>query len=217
MRIPVHSFLMAGGDGDDHKPLTTHVVTPKVDLVYHLGSSDGPGNIITPIQLRGENYDEWAHAVRTALKAKRKFGFIDGSVVKLINAEKLEDWVAVHSMLVSWLSNTLDSVVRSTIRAYDDARLLWTNLQNRFCVVSGTRVCQLKKALGDCKQGPTEPVAIYFGHLSKVWDALLAYISVPTCSFGGCTCNIVAQVERIRAADYVHHFLIGLDDAYASI
>lgn len=25
---------------------------------FHLGSNDNPGNLITPIQLKGENYDE---------------------------------------------------------------------------------------------------------------------------------------------------------------
>jgi hypothetical protein len=30
----------------------------KVDLTYYLGSSDNSGNMITPIQLRGPNYDE---------------------------------------------------------------------------------------------------------------------------------------------------------------
>jgi hypothetical protein len=38
----------------------------KVDLTYYLGLSDNPGNVITPIQLRGPNYDEWARAIRTS-------------------------------------------------------------------------------------------------------------------------------------------------------
>jgi hypothetical protein len=37
----------------------------KVDLTYYLGLSDNLGNVITPIQLRGPNYDEWARAIRT--------------------------------------------------------------------------------------------------------------------------------------------------------
>ncbi|XP_021721334.1 uncharacterized protein LOC110688883 [Chenopodium quinoa] len=149
---------MAGGyDGGNNN----NSGKQKVDFVYHLGSSDGPGNLITPIQLKGDNYDEWARAVRTALKAKRKFGFVDGTIAKPQDSEKLDDWVAVHLMLVSWLSNTLDPVVRFTIGDYDDASLLQTNLRNRYCVVSGT--------------------------------------------------------QKIRDDDYVHHFLIGLDDAYGPI
>lgn len=47
---------------------------------YYLSTSDNPGNIITQVQLKGDNYDEWARAMRTALRAKKKFGFIDGSL-----------------------------------------------------------------------------------------------------------------------------------------
>lgn len=196
-----------GGDGGKNK----------VDMAYHLGSSDGPGNIITPVQLRGENYDEWARAIRTSLKAKRKYGFVDGSIKKPTDQEKLEDWEAIHSMLVSWITNTLDPSVRATIGEYDDAHLLWNNLKNRFCVVSGTRICQLKMFLGDCKQGKTDSVAVYFGRIAKIWDELNTYITVPACSCGTCTCNIIAQVEKLRQEDFLHQFLIGLDDAYGSI
>ncbi|XP_021761728.1 uncharacterized protein LOC110726556 [Chenopodium quinoa] len=188
-----------------------------VDLTYYLGSSDAPGNLITPIQLRGENYDEWAQAIRRSLMAKRKFGFVDGSIKMPTDEKKLEDWIAVQSMLVSWISNTLDQKLRSTIGDYDDASILWTNLKNRFCVVSGTRVCQLKTALGACHQASTESIADYFGRLSKIWKELLNYTRVPKCKCGKCDCNIVTQVEQIREEDYLHYFLIGLDAHYAAI
>ncbi|KAL2492463.1 Retrovirus-related Pol polyprotein from transposon TNT 1-94 [Abeliophyllum distichum] len=102
-------------------------------MTYHLGSSDGPGNIINPIQLRGENYDEWARAIQTSLKAKRKFGFVEGTVPKPTAEEKLEDWIAVHSMLVSWLTNTIELSVRSTLGEYDD-----TTTKRAFCNPSMT-------------------------------------------------------------------------------
>ncbi|KAL5832051.1 hypothetical protein ACOSQ4_017405 [Xanthoceras sorbifolium] len=110
---------MAGGEGEKKGD-----GDKKVDLTYHLGSSDGPGNIVTPIQLRGEKYDEWVRAFRTSLKAKRKFGFVEGTVPKPTTEEKLEDWIAVHSMLVSWLTNTIEPSVRSTLGEYDNVQLL---------------------------------------------------------------------------------------------
>ena len=39
---------------------------------YDLTSNDNPGSVITQVQLRGENYDEWARAVKTSLRARRK-------------------------------------------------------------------------------------------------------------------------------------------------
>ena len=47
----------------------------KIDLVkkipspYDLNSSDNPGNLITKVQLKGENYGECSRALRTSLRA----------------------------------------------------------------------------------------------------------------------------------------------------
>ncbi|GMI63621.1 hypothetical protein HRI_000031400 [Hibiscus trionum] len=89
-------------------------------------------------------------------------------------------------MLVSWLTNTIEPSVRSTLVEYDDAYLLWKNLKNRFCVVSGTRICQLKTSQGECKQSKTETVENYFGRLSIIRDELVTYVKVSTCQCGGC-------------------------------
>ncbi|XP_021724254.1 uncharacterized protein LOC110691605 [Chenopodium quinoa] len=136
---------MAMGDDDVPPP------PPPVDLEYHLGSSDHSGIIITPIKLRGANYDEWSKAMRRALIAKRKFGFVDGSIKEpTADSSQRKHWIAVNSMLVSWISNTLDDSVRSTIGDYDYVRELW-------------------------------------------------------------------QLGDIRDEDYLHYFLIGLDDPYKEI
>ncbi|KAL9414328.1 hypothetical protein AB3S75_042743 [Citrus x aurantiifolia] len=49
---------------------------------YYLSANDNPGNIITQVQLKGDNYYQWARAMRTALQTKKKFSFIDGSVMQ---------------------------------------------------------------------------------------------------------------------------------------
>ena len=41
-----------------------------------------PLALITPIKVDGKNYDLWEQAVRKALGAKNKLGFIDGKITK---------------------------------------------------------------------------------------------------------------------------------------
>ena len=83
---------------------------------YFLSANDNPGNIITQVQLKGDNYDEWARAMRTALRAKKKFGFIDGSVIQPSDDSMTqEDWWTVNSMQISWILNTIEPTLRSTI------------------------------------------------------------------------------------------------------
>ena len=80
-----------GGSNSDRKMLTPYALT----------SNDNPGNIITQVQLKGENYDEWVRVVHTALLAKKKYGFMDGSIKQSDNDSlELEDWWTINSMLV---------------------------------------------------------------------------------------------------------------------
>ncbi|XP_026380001.1 uncharacterized protein LOC113274816 [Papaver somniferum] len=143
---------------------------------------------------KSTNYDEWARAIRRSLIAKRKFGFFDGTITEPEDCDQLEEWIAVQSMFVSWISNTLEPSIRSSLGDYDNANLMWTHLKRRFCVVSGTRICQLKASLSECKQKNKEGVAVYFGGLNKIWDELVTYVKVPQCKCGKCDCNIASQL-----------------------
>lgn len=49
---------------------------------YYLHPSDNPGSLISPVQLKGDNYEEWVRSMRNALRAKKKIGFIDGTYTK---------------------------------------------------------------------------------------------------------------------------------------
>lgn len=106
----------------------------KIDTTspYYLGSGDNPGNTITHIQLRGDNYDEWARSIRLSLRARRKFGFVDGTITKPKDANKLEDWITVQSMIVSWIMRSIESTVASSISYYEDANYCGMNYGNDF-------------------------------------------------------------------------------------
>lgn len=47
---------------------------------YFLGSSDQPGNMITHVIFSCENCVAWARAMSLLLRARRKYGFMDGSI-----------------------------------------------------------------------------------------------------------------------------------------
>lgn len=105
--------------------------------------------MITPVKLRGTaTYDEWAKAVRRIMISKFKFGFLDGSIKEPTkDTTKMKHWIAVNSMLVSRITNTIDEKLRSTVEDFDVAAELWEHLRKRYCVVSGTLVCHIKVSL----------------------------------------------------------------------
>ena len=45
----------------------------------------------------------------------------------------------------------------------------------------------------------------------------MQYCRVLQCSFGACKCKIARQVAEIREEDYLHYFLMGLNDPYEEI
>lgn len=125
----------------------------RIPSPYDLNASDNPGNIITQVKLRGENYDEWARSMRTSLRARRKWGFVDGTIEQPEEGSiDLEDWWTVQSMLVSWILNTVEPSLRSTMTYSEHAKDLWEDIKERFSVINGPRIQQLKSDLASCKQ-----------------------------------------------------------------
>ena len=166
------------------------VVIRKTISPYDITSNDNPGSLITHVQLKGENYDEWARSLRTALRARKKFGFIDGTIGKPDDGSPdLEDWWTNNSLLVSWIMNTIEPSLRSTMSHMEVAMDLWNDIQERFSIVNGPRIQQLKAELVECKQkGLT--IVTYYGKLKKLWEELVNYDQTLTCKCRLCTCNI---------------------------
>ncbi|XP_056695722.1 uncharacterized protein [Spinacia oleracea] len=112
----------------------------------------------------------------------------------------MKHWVAVNSMLVSWITNMIDETLRSTVEDFDIAGKIVGAFEEEI-----DTVCQ------------TESVTDYFGRLSTVCKAYVQYARVPQCTCAGCSCNIAWQVGEIREEEHLHYFLIGLENHYEAI
>ncbi|KAK3406459.1 hypothetical protein EUGRSUZ_K02658 [Eucalyptus grandis] len=166
----------------------------KTSSPYTLNSNDNPGNLITQVQLKGENYEEWAQATRTTLRAKKKY-----------------DWWTVNSMLVSWVFNTIELTLHSTISHMENTKDLWEDIKQRFLVGNGPRMQQLRSDLANCRQNG-QPIMSYFGKLKILWDEINNYDQIPVCVCTSCICNFTIELERKCEEERVHQFLMGLDE-----
>ncbi|KAF7839822.1 retrovirus-related Pol polyprotein from transposon TNT 1-94 [Senna tora] len=203
---------MTSGDGTKSEVPSQRKTISPCDIT----SLDNPGLLITQVQLRGENYDEWACSVRTALRARKKFGFVDGTIKKPDEtSDDLEDWWTINWLLVSWIRNTIEPTLRSTISHYEVARDLWKDIKDRFSVTNGPRIQQLKAELGSCTQ-KGKPIADYYGKLKQLWDEIDSVDPHPTCKCGKCSCDLNLALDKRREDDRVHLFLLGLDSAIYS-
>nr|KYP46964.1 hypothetical protein KK1_031446 [Cajanus cajan] len=107
-------------------------------------------------------------------------------------------------MLVSWILNTIEPNLRSTISYTENVKDLWEDIKERFSIVNGPMIHQLKQS------GLT--VTAYYGKLKSLWDELDNYEQTPMCQCGSCTCDITSQLDKRREEERLHQFLMGLDD-----
>ncbi|RVW61843.1 hypothetical protein CK203_064367 [Vitis vinifera] len=202
--------------GDDEQP---PLPPPKKEMnsPFFLGTGDRPGDFITLTRLRGDNYDDWASDIQLALEARRKFEFLEGTITGPQPPYTQSDWNTVNAMLVSWITNTIDPEVKSTLSKFRDAKRLWEHLKQRYAMVNGPRIQQLKTSIAKCEQPKSMSVTTYYGKLNVLWEELFKHeplISCTCCS--SCTAASLHQARREQGK--LHDFLMGLNtDLYAQL
>lgn len=199
---------MSDGESEITKTKSRLEVKRRTISPYDLSSGDNPGTVISRPPLRGTNYDEWSSSIRLAVKARKKFGFADGSIPEPEKeSEDYEDWCANNALVVSWIKLTIDEKLSSSLSYSDNAHKLWTHIQKRFAVKNGQRVQRLKSELANCRQNGV-PIETYYGQLTKLWTSLADYQQGKT----------IEDIIKEREEDKLHQFLMGLDESlYSSV
>ena len=95
-----------------------------VDSDYYLHPSDHTGLTICSVTLKGENFQEWSTDILNAFVARRKVGFLEGTITKPTDATELSDWRAVNAMLIGWIFRSIDPALRSSISMTDSVHQL---------------------------------------------------------------------------------------------
>lgn len=157
--------------------------------------------------LTGENYGEWSTELENALRAKRKSGFINGTIVQPTDPKELEAWNTVNSMIVGWIRASIAPNIRSTVTFTSDAHKLWSDLLQRFSIGNTVRVHQLPSELAYYRQNGMS-VMDYYGKLSSKWEELLNHKPLPKC-----TCAWRATFLKDYEEERIHQFLMGLDES----
>ncbi|XP_074301080.1 uncharacterized protein LOC141632433 [Silene latifolia] len=179
-----------------------HAEKSTVNPIYALSNQDGTGARITHVVLTGsKNYAEWAKGFRVALGAKRKLGFIDGTLKnKPSNPQEVDDWSAVNYTIIAWIFNTIGESLRPSISYREIAYDLWEDIRLRFSVGNDIKIFQLQSDIAECKQKPGESLMDYFGRIKLLWDDINDYDVLPTCNC--CSrCDVQGIIRTRRATE----------------
>ncbi|XP_057773487.1 uncharacterized protein LOC130992765 [Salvia miltiorrhiza] len=184
---------------------------------YFLPHSDSPGVQLVTQQLNGSNYSNWHRSMTTALIAKNKLAFVDGSLERPHHSDMLfTQWMRCNSMVVSWLRNSVIPEISSSIMYIDDAHHIWNDLRERFSQGNLARICQLKQQLLNLKQG-TEDVSTYFTKLRILWDEYKDFQLSRWCTCDHCRCHSSRRWNEFQMQECSMQFLIGLNSTFSQI
>ncbi|XP_059669240.1 uncharacterized protein LOC132314384 [Cornus florida] len=130
-------------------------------IIHH---SDNPTAILVSPLLSGDNYGTWCRAMTMALRAKNKFGFVDGSIQTPTSTSDLHHWERCNNLVSSWILNSTDAEIRASMLYADTAKEIWLDLRDRFIQTNAPKVYQLKQSIDSCTQGDSS-VSTYFTKL----------------------------------------------------
>ncbi|KAL0325488.1 UNVERIFIED_CONTAM: hypothetical protein Sradi_5118100 [Sesamum radiatum] len=110
--------------------------------------------VLVSTPLNGRNYMAWSRAMRIALGAKMKLGFITGKCVRPDeNSDDFEKWMRVDCMVTSWLLNSISKDIVDAFLYTASAHDLWTELEQRFGECNGPLLYQIQREIASISQG----------------------------------------------------------------
>ncbi|XP_035551155.1 uncharacterized protein LOC118349715 [Juglans regia] len=180
---------------------------------FRLDNGDNSVVLLITDPLTADNYPTWTRAMRCALRAKNKVGFVMGDIPRPSDPDDplLEAWEHCNDMVASWLQNSISASIKSSVVFVDDARDIWIDLQDRFSHQNGPRIFRLKHNLANLLQ-EHDSVSAYYGTLKTLWDELSIYDLIPVCNCG----TMSTLLDRYQR-DCVFQFLMGLNDIYSNV
>ncbi|RVW14960.1 Retrovirus-related Pol polyprotein from transposon RE1 [Vitis vinifera] len=166
-------------------------IDPSHTLYIH--HSDQPGHVLVPIKLNGVNYQSWSKTVIHALTAKKKIGFVDGTVEEPSQEDEpfmFEQWNQCNSMILSWLTHAVESdIAEGIIHAKNSTR---------------------SKSIATHVARNDDSSCIFYKRSKPYGTSLRPYRSPLTCN------QQQAHLEQ-REEDRLMQFLMGLNESYKAV
>ena len=151
-----------------------------------------------------------------SLTAKRKIGFIDGTIPKLVpDSPQFILWTRCNMTVLSWIINSVSPGIGSIIKYTNNARAIWLDLHHRFSQKSGPIIFELQKESTYLVQGQFS-MEDYYTKFKALVDELANYQSIPLCKYP-CTCGALRITSDLHDHDQVMRFSMGLNDSYSTI
>ncbi|KAF7807023.1 uncharacterized protein G2W53_039184 [Senna tora] len=184
--------------------------------IWTLTNADQPRVPLVTSPLVGANYIAWSIAFRTALEAKQKIAFIDGTIKKPTDSETFQRWKPIDSMVKSWLTSSISKEISESLIHCDNALALWKELEERFGTSCGPQLYHVQREMVTTEQG-SDSITKYWNRLHRWWDEWVRISPSPRCHCGKCTCEVNKRLEEKDSSSRLMHFLMGLNQNFDAL
>ncbi|GKD57319.1 ribonuclease H-like domain-containing protein [Tanacetum coccineum] len=219
--------VIGGGIGGGGPPPTGY--NPPVVLInnldagnpLHVHNNDNSSFVLVPFKLLGTaNYRMWNNAMKLALQASNKYGFVDGTCLRdsFVDSEVLcAQWDRCNAMVLTWIMNVVSSDVYMGLVYSENVGSVWKDLNETYDKVDGYVVYNLLQKIRSVKQGGST-VVDYYHRLNSLWREFDAITKLPKCVCPvKCSCAASTELALHQQLMKLMQFLMGLDDCYQPV
>ncbi|WVZ16296.1 hypothetical protein V8G54_009278 [Vigna mungo] len=146
--------------------------------------------------LDSTNYHSWSRSMITALNAKNKVEFINGSAPQPSQFDRTYGaWIRCNNMVVSWLVHSVSLSIRQSILRMDCVEEIWCDLKSRDLSITD-----------------------FFTQLCIIWDELENFRPDPVCTYSvQYSCKVSSTLAQRKLENQAMQFLCGLNEQYANV
>ena len=173
-----------------------------VESYLYLHPSENPAAALVSPVLDSTNYHSWSRSMITALSAKNKLEFVDGSAPEPLKTDRTYGaWRRCNNMVVSWIVHSVAASIRQSVLWMDKAEDIWRDLKSRYSQGDLLRISDLQQEASTLKQGALS-VTEYFTKLRVIWDEIENFRPDPACTCNSrCSCSAFTIIAQRKLED----------------
>uniref|UniRef100_A0A803LDK4 Retrotransposon Copia-like N-terminal domain-containing protein n=1 Tax=Chenopodium quinoa TaxID=63459 RepID=A0A803LDK4_CHEQI len=140
----------------------------------YLHPNDGSYTISVGKLTGAADYKSWRRSMEIALTAKKKIGFVLGTVLRSTYAQdsvKADQWDTCNPMVITWIHACLSDTIKKSVLYVNSARETWVQLEKRFSMSNGSRKYKLNRDLYKLRQN-NNPINVYYTSMTSLWEEI---------------------------------------------
>ncbi|KAF3771748.1 hypothetical protein EJ110_NYTH59672 [Nymphaea thermarum] len=175
----------------------------RTDFSHEVKRGGNPFSYGSTVKLDGSNYEIWSRVFMMSVIGHEKEHVIEENE-PVEKSEKYASWKGDNNIVMSWIMNSVQPQIASTIAYYTSAKQMWDFLKQTYSNDKNvSKILQVEEELLNLQQGD-QSLAQYFAYLKSIYERLKAL--PPPCP----TCHKTHGEQSMVAK-----FLQGLSPEYA--